>query len=145
MFTFRYNFDTVPIIWICNILIWQTSEPGCFSYVGRIFGPQALNLMPFPIGEGCYTHGTIIHEFLHALGFQHMHSARNRDEYVLILWENIWEKGLYNFYISQLQTTSFDELYDFDSVLHYSSKAFSTNGEYTIVPIDDEVIRSNPH
>ena len=37
-------------------------------------------------------HGTIIHELLHALGFEHMHSATDRDKYVEIKWKNI-QKG----------------------------------------------------
>lgn len=36
--------------------------------------------------------GTVIHEFLHCLGFIHQHSAPERDDYVTILWDNV-DKG----------------------------------------------------
>jgi hypothetical protein len=35
------------------------------------------------------TVGIVIHEFLHALGFYHQHSAIDRDDYVTINWQNI--------------------------------------------------------
>lgn len=52
-------------------------------------GRQQLNLTPNQIEVGCFRLGTIIHEFLHALGFYHMQSASERDDYVEIVWENI--------------------------------------------------------
>ncbi|KAJ8878832.1 hypothetical protein PR048_019420 [Dryococelus australis] len=58
---------------------------GCWSYVGRLNGGQMLNLQI----PGCFRHGTIVHEFLHALGFYHQQSTHNRDDYVTIVWENI--------------------------------------------------------
>lgn len=52
-------------------------------------GRQQLNLTPNQIEVGCFRLGTVIHEFLHAVGFFHMQSATERDEYVQIIWENI--------------------------------------------------------
>lgn len=68
-----------------------TGEPaGCYSYVGYLGnGPQQLNLQLDEPEIGCFRIGTIIHEFLHALGFYHMHSATERDDFVRIAWENI--------------------------------------------------------
>jgi hypothetical protein len=34
-------------------------------------------------------HGTVLHELLHALGFYHQQSATERDDYVIINWQNI--------------------------------------------------------
>jgi hypothetical protein len=46
---------------------------------------QRLNLQR----NGCIFHGTTVHELLHALGFEHQHSATDRDNYVTINWNNI--------------------------------------------------------
>lgn len=50
---------------------------------------QVLNL-----SKGCFRHGTVVHEMLHTLGFYHMQSTYDRDDYVKINWENI-KSGVY--------------------------------------------------
>lgn len=39
--------------------------------------------------QGCLDTGRILHEFLHILGFFHMHTTLGRDDYVTIMWDNI--------------------------------------------------------
>lgn len=84
---------------------------------------------------GCFRIGTIIHEFIHALGFYHMHSATERDDFVRIAWENIQAGTESNFntypdsYIS-----NFGELYDVTSVMHYNAYSATKNGFATIIP-----------
>lgn len=131
---------TLSIVYLIQMLIFQSTYSGCFSYVGRITGAQALNLEPDPFDHGCFRRGSIIHEFLHALGFQHMQSSSNRDDYIMIIWENIRSTAYGNFEIIP-NTGSFGQPYDYDSILHYHARAFSINGEYTIIPIDSEVIK----
>lgn len=64
---------------------------GCSSSVGRRgTGEQFLNLAPSAALEiGCFRLYTIVHEFMHAIGFYHMQSATERDEYVEIVWDKI--------------------------------------------------------
>ncbi|KAL9929305.1 seminal metalloprotease 1-like isoform 1-T1 [Glossina fuscipes fuscipes] len=119
----------------------------CFSNVGwQSERVQQLNLETSPIGEGCYRLGTIIHELLHTLGFFHMQSSSNRDDYVRIVWRNIRTKNHKNFLkLPQAIADDFDQEYDYGSILHYSRYAFSANGGKTIVPLraekyGDEVI-----
>uniref|UniRef100_A0A1L8DQK6 Metalloendopeptidase n=1 Tax=Nyssomyia neivai TaxID=330878 RepID=A0A1L8DQK6_9DIPT len=117
----------------------STDSTGCSSHVGRQGGMQILYLMSGKLGEGCFRFGTVMHEFIHALGFYHTQSAYNRDEYVLIKWENIDENAKHNFdKQSNKTTTMFDLEYDYGSVMHYGSKGFSINGEDTIVPLLQE-------
>ena len=63
----------------------QGSDSGCWSLVGRHSQGQVLNLQT----PNCVRHGVVVHEFLHAIGFYHQHSAADRDNYVIINWENI--------------------------------------------------------
>lgn len=107
-------------------------DPGsCWSWVGRVGGPQNLDV--YCGQDGVPLVGTVVHEILHALGFWHEQSRADRDEYVEILWENIREDQRHNFdkigLNGQLQGP-----YDYDSIMHYSARAFSVNGEPTIRP-----------
>lgn len=49
-----------------------------------------MNLARDVPGRGCFNSIVIIHEWLHIIGFFHMQSTHNRDEYVRINWENIY-------------------------------------------------------
>ncbi|KAG5677777.1 hypothetical protein PVAND_007508 [Polypedilum vanderplanki] len=119
--------------------IWVTGEnSGCWSYVGMRNGRQQLNLTPNNPEVGCFRLYTIVHEFMHALGFYHMQSATERDEYVRIVWENIQAGTQNNFNTYDAQTiTQFGIEYDYGSVMHYSRTAFSINGSDTIVALKD--------
>uniref|UniRef100_A0A182NV53 Metalloendopeptidase n=1 Tax=Anopheles dirus TaxID=7168 RepID=A0A182NV53_9DIPT len=110
---------------------------GCYSSVGHRGGEQTLNLQPYDVDTGCFRLATIVHEFLHALGFYHQQSASDRDEFVDIVWDNIEEGKEHNFNIYDSSTvTDFSVRYDYGSVMHYGATAFSKNGEKTIVPKD---------
>lgn len=64
-----------------------------------------------------------------------MQSASDRDEFVEIKWENIKKKYKSNFdsYKSSA-ITHFDNVYDYNSIMHYPENAFSKNNKDTIVP-----------
>ncbi|GAB0087748.1 seminal metalloprotease 1 [Sergentomyia squamirostris] len=117
-----------------------TDATGCSSNVGRIGGMQSLKLKSNVPGSGCFRFGTVVHEFIHALGFHHSQAAYNRDDYVIIKWENIEAGKENNFNLrDRTTTTMFDLDYDFGSVMHYSKTSFSINGQPTIVPRQDGV------
>ncbi|XP_077991280.1 astacin-like metalloendopeptidase [Glandiceps talaboti] len=113
---------------------------GCWSYVGRSGGKQAVSL-----GQGCARHKvTPMHEFMHALGFHHEQSRTDRDNYVYILWQNIQDAMESNFekygtdYIQDLGAS-----YDYFSIMHYYSKAFTIDGSSTILPKQTGVSESD--
>ncbi|KAK5644644.1 hypothetical protein RI129_005944 [Pyrocoelia pectoralis] len=110
---------------------------GCWAQVGRLGGRQELNLQT----NGCVWNHTIVHEFLHAAGFYHQQSSVDRDEYVTIFWENILEGMAYNFdkYNADF-ITSFNESYDYASIMHYGMYAFTSNNKPTILPKYDASI-----
>ncbi|XP_078586715.1 astacin-like metalloendopeptidase [Branchiostoma floridae x Branchiostoma japonicum] len=102
---------------------------GCWSYVGVQGGRQDLSL-----GNGCVYIGIAIHEFMHAAGFWHEQSRFDRDDWVIIQWENIQEGKEHNFNrYSEVDVSGLGVDYDYGSVMHYSATAFSSNGSPTIV------------
>ncbi|WP_299588486.1 M12 family metallopeptidase [uncultured Microbulbifer sp.] len=73
----------------------------------------------------------IVHELGHAIGMRHEQQRSDRDKYVDIVEENIKPAYIYNFDIRQSHNYS---EYDFLSVMHYPSHAYTVNGQATIVP-----------
>ncbi|XP_059369053.1 meprin A subunit beta-like isoform X2 [Carassius carassius] len=103
---------------------------GCYSKVGnRRMGKQELS-----IGENCDHLGTVEHEFLHALGFWHEQSRSDRDDYVIIMWDQIQKRHKNNFNLhNETESSSLGVPYDYGSVMHYSKKSFHKGSKPTIV------------
>ncbi|XP_033108736.1 protein SpAN-like [Anneissia japonica] len=93
---------------------------GCWSSVGKLSGGKQL----ISLGIGCYSHGVILHELLHTIGFHHEQSRLDRDDYVQINWINIDESLANNFQKSNVIT---DYPYDYYSLLHYGRNSFRTD------------------
>lgn len=119
----------------------------CFSEVGRTSGVQVLSL-----DNGCMEYATIIHEMMHVVGFYHEHGKSylnfksilqvnfflerwDRDNFIDIIWQNIDRGALDQFGKVDLSKTSYyGQPYDYKSILHYDSLAFSKNGFPTMLP-----------
>jgi hypothetical protein len=89
--------------------------------VGRQGGWQFLNL-----ANDCFTQRTILHELNHALGFQHMHSHPDRDDFITINFDNINSEGRSDNYsnfakLDAKDWTNFGTPYDYDSIMHYKA------------------------
>ena len=78
----------------------------CYSHIGRQGGRQEVS-----IGRGCESKATTIHEIMHAIGFYHEQSRRDRDQYVTVNYHNI-VKGLLN---SPLVYYMFDSIHQWSS------------------------------
>lgn len=78
----------------------------------------------------------ILHELMHALGFDHMHCNSDRDKYVRIRWENVQPGFEYAFDL--LDAGEYDTVgFDFSSIMLYFSTAFSKDGKsVTIEPLN---------
>uniref|UniRef100_A0A914D8I9 Metalloendopeptidase n=1 Tax=Acrobeloides nanus TaxID=290746 RepID=A0A914D8I9_9BILA len=112
--------------------LYITQDKVCYSEeIGMKGGQQNVSLT-----EDCMRGGGIIHELMHAIGFYHEQSCRaDRDSYVTIHLENVMDDAKANFETYDLEKiTHLGAGYDYESIMHYDMKAFSKNGEPTIVP-----------
>ncbi|KAI8485972.1 hypothetical protein Bbelb_362930 [Branchiostoma belcheri] len=121
----------------CIRFVPRTNEPdyvhikrldGCWSDIGVSGGMQELSL-----GSGCMWKGTILHELMHAVGFWHEHQRPDRDDYVTIMLNNVDPDEQSNF-DKKADSRTLGLPYDYGSVMHYDSHAFSANDRQTIVP-----------
>jgi len=66
------------------VILKKTGE-GCWSHVGRNGSGQTVSLDD----DGCIYTDIVQHELMHAAGFWHEQSRYDRDDYVVINWDNI--------------------------------------------------------
>eukprot|EP00794_Sanderia_malayensis_P019060 gene19060-20974_t len=103
---------------------------GCCSHVGRQRGKQHLSL-----GAGCLRYGIIVHELGHAIGFWHEQNRPDRGNYIDILYNNVEYGKSINFdLVDEKNVQTFDQDYDYKSIMHYGSRFFNKNGGETIRP-----------
>ncbi|KYG67166.1 hypothetical protein AZI86_09150 [Bdellovibrio bacteriovorus] len=114
-----------------DILVFQTAESGCKSYLGKVGGKQ-----PIWIGPNCGV-TEIAHEIMHAVGFIHEQNRSDRDKYVRVLWDNIMDsaKGNFELFPAELMTASGTAPFDFESIMIYQPSAFSRNNQTTLEPL----------
>jgi len=92
-------------------------------------GSQGISL-----GNGCLVHGVIVHELMHSVGFYHMHSRSDRDNYLKILWSNINGNMQSQFKKNSPNQDQIFRPFDYQSIMLYGPKLFSSNGGDTMIP-----------
>lgn len=105
------------------------SGPGCASWVGRQGGAQTVW-----ISNDCNT-GSILHEVGHAVGLLHEHTRLDRDSHISVLLENVEPGKSVNFDILASGARHIGP-YDYDSIMHYGSRYFSSTGNATLLPLN---------
>ncbi|XP_022240922.1 low choriolytic enzyme-like [Limulus polyphemus] len=111
--------------------IFITSKEGCWSNVGRLGEKQIVSLQR----DTCVHKGVVMHEIMHAIGFEHEHNRPDRNEYVIVIWENILPSNYFQFdIVYAFEFDTFGEPYDYKSVMHYDYKAFSKGSGPTLLP-----------
>jgi len=96
---------------------------GNYSNIGRIGGKQSLSL------SLTSNEGSAIHELGHTLGLLHEHCRTDRDDYVIIKWDNIVDEKENNF---TKRTTEYSlvNVFDFNSIMMYP--AYTTDTTFAI-------------
>ncbi len=109
----------------------------CRSFVGRQGGRQEIEIDRF----GC-DFGRIAHEIGHALGLWHEHQRADRDNSVIVHWNNIETSpdARPNFYI---RNGFWRGPFDFDSIMNYGSFDFSHNDLPTLTRLDGSTWDAN--
>lgn len=110
-----------------DYVLFRDNGSGCSSFLGRIGGRQEIH-----ITEGC-GQGGVVHEILHAAGFYHEQSRGDRDDFVTIAFNEISPGHEDNFEKRDSRGVEIGA-YDYASIMHYSSRAFSRSGRPTIIP-----------
>ncbi|OQV12675.1 putative Zinc metalloproteinase nas-4 [Hypsibius exemplaris] len=112
-----------------DYITFVNRNAGCSSYVARTGGQQQIDLQ-----EGCiYQFGEVQHEVMHALGFFHEQSRKDRDEYITIVWDNIQKDNYDQF--EKYQSNLLGLTYDYDSIMHYGWNYFALDrSQPTMVP-----------
>ncbi|XP_023946044.2 uncharacterized protein LOC112051570, partial [Bicyclus anynana] len=91
------------------------------------------------LGYDCLSQGEIAHEIMHVLGFSHEHTRSDRDRYITILWDNI-KPGYKKYFEARHGDRLLNLPYDYASVLHYPPRAFSKNGQITVMTNSDNKV-----
>ncbi|XP_042221119.1 protein SpAN-like [Homarus americanus] len=103
--------------------------PKCWSHVGLV----SRTGQDISLGSCCQELGTVIQQVGHALGLNHEHSRPDRDDHIHVNTENIIPDKLGRFKkLTEKVINTYGVPYDFTSIMHYASRAFSRKGRLTI-------------
>jgi hypothetical protein len=115
---------------------------GCSAIVGHY--PNYVSTMTLQ-QNGCFHSHIIQHELLHVLGFYHEQSRPDRDDFLSINLANVQENMRHNFNKYAWGSTVHNQgsKYDYSSIMHYGTTAFSMNGKATMTPRQAGVVIGN--
>lgn len=116
-------------------VLFVAGSKHCYSNVGRIGGEQKIVL-----GPDCFE-PQILHEILHTLGLYHEQSRPDRDDHIMIMWENIQEQYHEQFKkMPPLHYAVSEVEFDTTSIMMYPPQAFAREpGDTSILTINGEL------
>jgi len=115
------------------VFIWDLES--CSSCLGMIGVRQVIRIADWG------TKGSVIHEIGHAVGLIHEQSRDDRNDYVIVNFNNIDPTKRHNFEITPNSINT--EGFDFNSIMLYPCYAFSINDLPTITKLDGSTYKVN--
>ena len=117
---------------------------GCGSAMGMvtegwgISNSEGGKYQEIGLGPGCLPHPNIIqHELYHALGFAHEMNRNDRDENIVVHWENM-EAGAAQWFMTMGDRwMDIGQKYEIDSIMHYGGIIDAENGVYSMTRVDN--------
>ncbi|MBB6461748.1 M12 family metallopeptidase [Flammeovirga kamogawensis] len=110
----------------------------CNSHLGMHPVHQNINLT-----SGCFGEDKVLHEVFHALGVHHEHNRSDRDDYIEMFWENIKTNYFFAFTKQNEAVDPAYGSYDYKSIMHYNSHAFTKTGNPVFKKRNGELISTN--
>ncbi|NIF04110.1 hypothetical protein F3J23_01545 [Chryseobacterium sp. Tr-659] len=107
-----------------EFIFGSSSGSDGWAHIGYQGGKQTVSLDQY------ISVGSVIHEMGHTVGLYHEHTRKDRDQYVMILWDNIQSGQAYNFNIYNSGTDIGP--FNINSVMMYWPTSYSKNGLPTI-------------
>ena len=95
----------------------------CMSHLGYAGERQTVSL-----GDDCASTGGALHELGHTIGLYHEHSRPDRDNYIVVLLENLRrpDNRKHFFTVPRILFNSVPDVgYDIESIMHYGPFAFA--------------------
>nr|CAH0110898.1 unnamed protein product [Daphnia galeata] len=136
---FRELHSNESNLWPKDYLYFNNSQ-GCASFIGRQGGAQLISLQ----AEKCTADGAgkVMHLILHSLGFGHEHNRPDRDKSIRIHWQNVNEtKRQYLIKYNGSDAATYNESYDFDSLMHGSNTLFAINSSLVTLTARNDTTR----
>jgi hypothetical protein len=84
--------------------------------------------------------GTIMHELLHIVGFQHEQSRSDRDDYVDVIFDNIVQQAQMQKNFNRHDTKNL-VIYDYNSVMQYPRKVLNFDRFDNVQIMDSKPIK----
>ncbi|KAL7645903.1 UNVERIFIED_CONTAM: hypothetical protein RMT77_002800 [Armadillidium vulgare] len=123
----------------CVEFVERTNETSYLLIISHDFSAATIGYDErfniFAMNSNYMDNATILHGLYHILGFEHEQCRTDRNEYVTVLYENIYGAEYLNF--NEVYDADVLKVpYDYESIAHFPEFASSKNGKSTIITKD---------
>ncbi|XP_055344434.1 uncharacterized protein LOC129592426 isoform X2 [Paramacrobiotus metropolitanus] len=125
-----------PRTYETDYLYIQGSYDKCTADLGRTGGLQDIYLQSpsYSYSSGCFDQGEIMKALMRSLGFDYEHKRTDRDQYVEVRNDSIAGDYYYSVYRINPSMYTFGTKYDYQSIQHYYTWAYSLSRNPAMVP-----------